>query len=100
MPQSNMVRAGILAASLTVVFIISWEIYLRQTYKDLKISYDDNSALWADKRAMVYEPSDHTTVFIGPSRIKFALDIPTWEAETGDHAVQLAIGRSTRLGFF
>jgi hypothetical protein len=91
MQQSNFVRAGILAASLTVVAISSWEIYLRKTYKDLKISYDDNSALWADKRAMVYEPSDHTTVFIGPSRIKYGLDIPTWEAETGDHAVQLAL---------
>jgi hypothetical protein len=91
MQQSNMVRAGILAASLTVVAIISWEIYLRHTYKDLKISYDDNSALWADKRAMVYEPSDHTTVFIGPSRIKYGLDISTWEAETGGHAVQLAL---------
>lgn len=95
MQQSNMVRAGILAAFLTVVAIISWEIYLRQTYKDLKISYDDNSALWAEKRAMVYEPSDQATVFIGPSRIKFALDIPTWEAKTGNHAIQLAlIGQS------
>jgi len=91
MQQSNLVKAGILAASLTVVAIISWEIYLRQTYKDLKISYDDNSALWADKRAMVYDRSDHTTVFIGPSRIKYALDIATWEAVTGDHAVQLAL---------
>ena len=44
---------------------------------------------------MVYELKERTTVFIGPSRIKFGLDIPTWETETGNHAVQLAlIGQS------
>ncbi|MBK6635955.1 MAG: hypothetical protein IPG38_18215 [Chitinophagaceae bacterium] len=39
---------------------------------------------------MVYEPADKSTVFIGSSRIKFDLDIPTWEQITGDHAIQLA----------
>jgi hypothetical protein len=53
-------------------------------------SYDDNRALWAYTRAKVYEPKDRSTVFIGSSRIKFDLDIPTWEQLTGDHAVQLA----------
>jgi hypothetical protein len=95
MQQSNMVRAGILATVLTIISLASWEFYLRHRYPDLNISYDDNSALWANKRAMVYEPKERTTVFIGPSRIKFGLDIPTWETETGNHAVQLAlIGQS------
>ena len=53
-------------------------------------SFDDNRALWAYTRAKVYEPKDRATVFIGSSRIKFDLDIPTWEQLTGDHAVQLA----------
>jgi hypothetical protein len=90
MKQSNMFRAALLAVSLTIIAIISWEFYLRHRYKDLKISYDDNSALW-DKRAMVYEPPDGTTVFIGTSRTKYDLDIPTWETETGNHAVQLGL---------
>jgi hypothetical protein len=95
MQQSNMVRAGILATVLSIISVASWEFYLRHRYPDLTISYDDNSALWANKRAMVYEPKDRTTVFIGPSRIKFGLDISTWETETGNHAVQLAlIGQS------
>ena len=39
---------------------------------------------------MVYEPPDESTVFIGSSRIKFDLDIPTWQNITGNHAIQLA----------
>jgi hypothetical protein len=44
---------------------------------------------------MVYEPSDKTVVFIGSSRIKYDLDIPTWESITGCHAVQLAVEGSS-----
>jgi hypothetical protein len=46
---------------------------------------------------MVYEPADKATVFIGSSRNKYDLDIPTWESMTGDHAVQLAIEGNSPL---
>jgi hypothetical protein len=38
----------------------------------------------------VYEPKDKATVFIGSSRIKYDIDIATWEDMTGDKAIQLA----------
>ena len=42
-------------------------------------------------------PKDQATVFIGSSRIKFDLDIPTWQSLTGNHAIQLAnVGSSPR----
>jgi hypothetical protein len=89
-----MVRAGIFAVLLSLTVILSWELYLRYSYYSLpdglKFSYDDNSALWADKRAMVYEPTDQATVFIGSSRMRFDLDIPLWQRLTGEKAVQLA----------
>ena len=89
-----MIRAGFLAVILSLVAVLSWELYLRHAYytlpDGLKFSYDDNSALWADKRAMVYEPQDRATVFIGSSRMRFDLDIPLWQRLTGDHAIQLA----------
>ncbi len=56
--------------------MLSWEIHLRN--QGNKISYDDNEALWSDKRAMVYQAIDKATVFAGSSRIKYDLDIPTW----------------------
>ncbi len=95
MQTSNFAKAGLLAISISTAAMISWEIHLRNT--GAPISYDDNEALYADKRAMVYEPIDKATVFIGSSRIKFDLDIPTWESLTGDHAIQLSnVGSSPR----
>ncbi|HET7003406.1 MAG TPA: hypothetical protein VFI33_18915 [Puia sp.] len=91
----NLLRAGALALSLSFIAILSWEIHLRHSVKQL--AYDDNEALWADKRARVYQPGDKATVFIGSSRIKYDLDIPTWRTLTGKDAIQLAnVGSSPR----
>src|SRR5271154_1159752 len=95
MQNNSIMRAGWLAIFLSLVAVAWWEIHLRN--KGNEISFDDDEALWADKRGMVYEPSDKATVFIGSSRIKFDLDIPTWQNLTGDHAIQLAnVGSSPR----
>jgi hypothetical protein len=91
----NIIRAAALALSLSIIAILSWEFHLR--HKGNKLTYDDNEALWADKRAMVYQPSDKATVFIGSSRIKYDLDIETWRSLTGKDAIQLAnVGSSPR----
>jgi hypothetical protein len=93
--HANILRAGALALSLSFIAILSWEFHLR--HNGNKLTYDDNEALWADKRARVYEPADKTIVFIGSSRIKYDLDIDTWRALTGKDAVQLAnVGSSPR----
>jgi hypothetical protein len=88
MPTANLTKAALLMLLIVAVSVISWEIHLRNI--GVTKTYDDGGPIWADKRAMVYEPMDKATVFIGSSRIKFDLDIPTWEAITGNHAVQLA----------
>src|SRR3954454_7874272 len=89
-------KAGLLAVFLVSAFVLSWEMHLRN--QERGISYDDGGSLWSDKRKQVYEPIDKATVFIGSSRIKYDLDIPTWQRLTGDHAIQLAnVGSSPRL---
>ncbi len=96
MQPTNYKKAGLLALFLSFIALASWEYSLR--HKGVTASYDDNEALFADKRAMVYEPRDKATVFIGASRIKYDLDIPTWESLTGNHAIQLAnVGSSPRI---
>jgi hypothetical protein len=96
MQSTNLKRAGLFALFISFITIFSWEMHLRN--QGNKVSYDDNEALWADKRAMVYEPKDKTTVFAGSSRIKYDLDISTWEALTGENAIQLAnVGSNPRL---
>ena len=95
MDASNFKKAGVLTLVLVTTILASWEIYLRS--KGFPISYDDDAALWSTKRIKVYQPSDAATVFIGSSRIKFDLDIPTWENITGDKVIQLSmVGTSPR----
>ncbi len=95
MSNNHSMKAGVLALVMVFAFLVSWELYWRS--QGYSINYDDGKVLWADKRARVYEPSDKTTVFIGSSRIKFDLDIPTWERLTGDEAVQLAMEGNSPL---
>lgn len=95
MDSSRFKKAGILTLILLVVSVASWEFYLRN--KGYSISYDDGGPLWSHNRGEVYQPSDQATVFIGSSRIKFDLDIPTWEKITGEKAVQLAMEGNSPL---
>ena len=81
-------KAGILAVVLVSLSVAAWEVYLRQQGRG--ISYDDGGSLWSEKRKLVYETIDKATVFIGSSRIKYDLDIPTWKKITGDEPIQLA----------
>jgi hypothetical protein len=82
------VKAGVFAAILISATFLSWEWYLRQQGRGF--AHDDGGALWSEKRKQVYEPIDKATIFIGSSRIKYDLDIPTWQNITGDRAIQLA----------
>lgn len=95
MPDKTLSRAAALMTLLVVVVIGSWELHLRHI--GTTIDYDDGKELWADKRAHVYDSPEKTTVFIGSSRIKFDLDIDTWQKLTGREAVQLSIVGNTPM---
>ena len=95
MPSNHLFKAFILTAVLVIASFASWEMYLRN--KGHTPSYDDNESLWSYKRALVYEPKEKATVFVGSSRIKYDLDIPTWESITSTEAIQLAMVGSTPL---
>ena len=95
MEALNLKKAGILAIMVTVIAIGCWELYLRN--RNYPVSYNDDPGLWSTTRKMVYRSNDEATVFIGSSRIKFDLDIPTWEKITGEKAIQLSfVGTSPR----
>lgn len=96
MHSKTFVRAGMVSLLTVAAFIFGWESYWRS--KGFEATYNDDKILWATKRAEIYQPIDKATVFIGSSRIKFDLDISTWEEVTGEQAVQLAlVGTSPRL---
>lgn len=87
MNEKSFKKAFLLMLFIAVAVVASWEIYLRN--QGLTPYYDDNAALWSHQRARVYQKE--SVVFIGSSRIKYDLDIPTWEKRTGKQAVQLAM---------
>lgn len=93
MTEKSLSKSALLMVSLVAIVVILWELYLRNN--GVSIAYDDGPPLWADKRARVYAPADQSVVFIGSSRIKYDLDIPTWESITGCQAVQLAVEGSS-----
>ena len=88
MQPNNLKRAGLFALLISVIIILSWEFHLR--HQGNTIYYDDNEAMWAHYRGMVYEPSDESTVFIGSSRMKFSLDIPPGRPLQGIMFIQLS----------
>ncbi len=87
------VKSAALALLLVLAFVISWELYLR--HQGVVTDYDDGPELWAHTREQVYEPADKSIVFIGSSRIKYDLDIATWQGLTNKHAIQLAMVASS-----
>ena len=89
MQQNDFKKAGVFTLILTVAIVLCYELWLRQ--RGFDTSYDDDERLWASTRAKAYQPADEAVVFIGSSRIKFDLDIPTWKQQTGTNAVQLAM---------
>ena len=76
------------------IALVSCSVILLETYwrgQGFVPTFNDDKILWANKRKDVYVPPSEATVFIGGSRIKFDLDVPTWEKLTGEKAIQLAI---------
>lgn len=95
MDSNSLKKALLLMLLIVSIALISWELRLRKI--GVKPTFDTGDVLWSDKRAMVYEPKDKTTVFIGSSRIHFDLDIPTWQSITENKAVQLGIDGSSPM---
>src|SRR3712207_331942 len=92
----NLPKAIVLASLLLLAFVLGWEGYWRS--QNFQLSYNDDEPLWAHHRKRIYETSPSAPVLIGSSRVKFGIDLSTWEQITGKAPVQLAqVGTSPRL---
>lgn len=95
MKDNSVTKAAILMVFIVITAVAGYEMYLRSL--GANVAYDDGAALWSGSRAKVYRQANEQVVFIGSSRIKYDLDIPTWNENTGLEAVQLAcVGSSPR----
>jgi len=93
MDEKSLFKSAVLTLVIVVTVTLSFEIYFRN--QGVTIDYDDGESLWANNRSMVYEPTNKSLVFIGSSRIKYDLDLPTWKTLTSVHAIQLAMEGSS-----
>lgn len=89
MPTSNLSKAALLMVFIVIASLVCWEYMWR--HKGYNRGYNDDEGLWRNNRIKAYQSQNDATVFIGSSRIKFDLDIPTWEKITGERVVQLAL---------
>lgn len=89
MQPTPYLKAGLLALAISLTFVVGWEFYWRSN--GFAIAYNDDESLWAYYRKQVYDSDPARPVVIGASRIKFDLDIPTWESITGKKPIQLAL---------
>ena len=95
MNTSNYPKAAWLTLVLVLTFVVGWELYWR--HENYAWSYNDDESLWASKRKLIYQSNPARPVLIGSSRIKFDLDLDTWERITGEKPIQLSIpGTSPR----
>lgn len=95
MNQTNYSKAAGLTLMLVLAFVAGWEGYWR--HENHPMSYNDDESLWASKRKLIYQSSPARPVLIGSSRIKFDLDLDTWQRITGEKPIQLSLpGTSPR----
>jgi len=84
---------------MVAILFYAWNITGRS--RGFLPTYNDDKVLWANQRKKVYQPLDQATVFIQRgSRIKYDLDIPTWEKVTGEKAIQLALVGTPCTSYF
>lgn len=88
----------IITILLSIIGIISWEIYWRSQgyFPDL----DDDKYLWAVQRTKVDKATENDVVLIGSSRVLFDIQLEEWERQTGIRPIQLANAGATPLPVF
>jgi hypothetical protein len=89
MESNHLLKASILTFILVAIFTLCLEWYWRN--RGFTPTHNDDKMLWATKRKELDKLTEQATVFVGGSRIKYDLDISTWEKLTGEKAIQLAI---------
>ncbi|WP_411031896.1 hypothetical protein [Spongiimicrobium sp. 3-5] len=88
-------QSFIIALTLGVIGLTSWEIYWRSQGK--VPTFQDDKALWASNRARVEKLTSEDYVFAGSSRIHFDVQLDVWEEYTGKRPVQLSMGGASPL---
>lgn len=96
MQPTHFLKAAAVMLVIVIGFVLCWEYYWRS--RGFAPTYNDDKVLWARQREKLVAPAPYGTVIVGGSRIKFDIDLATWQQLTGEEPIQLAIvGTPARL---
>ncbi len=94
----NLKLSLIIALTLSVISITTWELYWRSRGKIPDL--DDDKNLWAVQRDRLKDLSNKDVVLIGSSRVLYDIELNTWQKETGMRPIQLACAGSSPIPVF
>ncbi|PKA83095.1 hypothetical protein ATE92_1241 [Ulvibacter sp. MAR_2010_11] len=94
----NLKQSLIIALTLSIISLGSWELYWRSQGKIPDL--DDDKNLWAVQRAKVENATTNDVILLGSSRVLFDIQLDEWEEETGIRPIQLACAGSSPIPTF
>jgi hypothetical protein len=83
------------AAVLALLASGAWEWHWRAF--GVTPSYRNSNGAWAQQRQRIDHGEGHKTVLIGSSRVLFDVQLPQWQAITGERPIQLALEGTSPL---
>ncbi|GAB4123675.1 MAG: hypothetical protein Tsb0027_21720 [Wenzhouxiangellaceae bacterium] len=96
-PAPSLGMAGWIAVALLAMLIGGWEAWVRVA-QQVEPSYRNSDGLWAEQRRRIDHGEGDGWVAIGSSRMLFNLQLPAWEAQTGQRPIQLALEGTSPVG--
>ncbi|MCY7353694.1 MAG: hypothetical protein LH470_01165 [Lysobacter sp.] len=94
-PPQPWQRIFIAALVLATLMMAAWEWHWRAF--GATPSYRNSDGQWAQQRRRINAGEGGKTVLIGSSRVLFDVQLPVWEAITGERPIQLALEGTSPL---
>ena len=85
----------LIAMLLSLLMTAAWEVYWRASGATPGYRNSDDS--WASQRLRIDRGDGAKTVLIGSSRVLFDVQLPVWQAVTGERPIQLALEGTSSL---
>ncbi len=96
-PAAKVGPAAVMTALFFVASVGGWEIFWRG--EQFRPSVRNSVGLWAMTRARVETEGNSVTTMIGSSRTLFDFNLESWEDETGQVPIQLALEGTSPVPF-
>lgn len=95
LPQRPLGSAWLIALLVFLGALAAWE--LRWRHEGIEPGYRNSEGAWALQRRRIDRGEGDALVLLGSSRMFFDIQLPVWEAMTGERPIQLALEGTSPL---